>query len=310
MQARGGNFLKPGGRLAIWRVNVQSYTMRKLFRHAVTGGRRAPAALLCLTGLAIIGYAGPRWTMGDQPLAFPAWGMDTSVAVPAEPSHAGSLSEESRFRPLILAENEPVLHGGHPQFGIASDLELTGVVVSGRVSIAIIADVGGREKVYRIGDQIRAGVTLAEVFRNGVVIAHGDLRQRLLLTGRTSAENPPPGNSQAISLRAELPAAATPETEGVTPVPWHRPNFSPEVLRQGVMVPDPGGGYLLKKVMPDSLYARIGLRTGDVLRGANGRPIDSPEQLMLLYQQLNEGGQGSVELLREGRPDALRFGGS
>jgi general secretion pathway protein C len=176
--------------------------------------------------------------------------------------------------------------------------------------MAIIADAGGREKVYRIGDQIRAGVTLAEVFRNGVVVAHGDLRQRLPLTGRTSAENPPPGNSQAISLRAELPAAATPEADGVTTVPRHRSNFSPEVRRQSVIVPDPGGGFQLKKVMRNSLYARIGLRTGDVLRSVNGQPIDSPEQLMLLYQQLSEGGRGTVELLREGRPEALQFGGS
>jgi len=303
--------LRPGNQLAIWRLNSdQSNMMRELFGHAVTGGRRAPAALLCLTGLAIIGYAGTRWMMGDQLLAFPAWGMGTSVAVPAEHSRAGPLPAGSQFRPLILSEIKPVQPGGHLQPGIVSDLELTGVFMSGRVSMAIIADAGGREKVYRVGDQIRAGMTLAEVSWNGVVVAHGDLRQRLPLAVRTSAENPPPGNSQAISLRAELPAAATPEADGVTTVPWHRPNFSPEVGRQGMIVPDPGGGFQLKKVMPDSLYARMGLRTGDVLRGMNGRPIDSPEQLTLLYQQLSGGGQGNVELLREGRPEALQFGGS
>jgi type II secretory pathway component PulC len=272
--------LKPGNPLAFWRVNsIQSNMMRELFGYAVTGGRRAPAALLCMTGLAIIGYA-------------------------------GSLPAGSQFRPLILSEIKSVQPGGHLQPGIVSDLELTGVFMSGRVSMAIITDAGGREKVYRVGDQIRAGVTLAEVSWNGVVVAHGDLRQRLPLTVRTSAENPLPGNSQAISLRAELPATATPEADGVATVPWHRPNFSPEVRRQGMIVPDPGGGFQLKKVMPDSLYARMGLRTGDVLRGMNGRPIDSPEQLMLLYQQLSEGGQGNVELLREGRPETLQFGGS
>jgi type II secretory pathway component PulC len=284
--------------------------MRELFGHAVAGGRRAPAALLCLTGLAIIGYAGARWMMGDQLLAFPAWGMGTSVAVPAEHSHAGSLPAGSQFRPLIFGEIEPVQPGGHLQPGIVSDLELAGVFMSGRVSMAIIADAGGRENVYRIGDQIRAGVTLAEVSWNGVVVAHGDLRQRLPLTGRASAENPPPGNGQATSSREEMPPVVTPSASGATAGPRHRPNFSPEVRRQGMIVPDPDGGFQLKKVMPDSLYARMGLRTGDVLRGMNGRPIDSPEQLMLLYQQLSEGGQGNVELLREGRPEALQFGGS
>ena len=284
--------------------------MRKLFGHAVASGCRAPAALLCLTGLAIAGYAGARWMMGDRPLAFPAGGMVISVAAPAKPSDAGSPPAGSQLRPMIFAENGPIQPGGRPQLGITSNLELTGVLMSGRASMAIIADAGGREKVYRVGDQIRAGVTLAEVFRNSVVVDYGDLRKRLPLTGRASAENPPPGNGQAISLRAELPAATTPEADGASAVPRRRPNFSPEVRRQGVIVPDPGGGFQLMKVMPDSLYARIGLRTGDVLRSVNGQPIDSPEQLMLLYRQLSEGGRGNVELLREGRPEALQFGGS
>jgi hypothetical protein len=284
--------------------------MRELLGHAVTGGRCAPAALLYLAGLVIIGYAVTRWTMGDQLLAFPARGMGTPAAMPAEYVHAGSLPAGSQFRPLVLGESEPVQSGGHLQPGIVFDLELTGVFLSGRLSMAIIADAGGRERVYRIGDQIRTGVTLAEVSWNGVVVAHGDLRQRLPLIVRTSAESPPHGNSQAITLRAELPAAATPEADGVTNVHWRRPNFSPEVLRQGVIVPDPGGGFLMKKAMPDSLYARTGLRTGDVLRGMNGRPINSPEQLMLLYQQLSEGGRGNVEVLREGRPETLQYGGS
>jgi len=48
-----------------------------------------------------------------------------------------------------------------------------------------------------------------------------------------------------------------------------------------------------------------------VLRGVNGRPIDSAEQLTLLYQHLNDGaGGGNVELLREGRLESLQFGGS
>jgi len=266
---------------------------------------------LCVTGLAIVGYAGARWMMGDQPLPFPARAMGTSVAVPVEHSDAGLPPAGSQFRPLVFSKTESVQSGGHRHLGIASDLELTGVfLIGGRPSMAIIADAGGREEVYRVGDQIRAGVTLAEVFRNGVVVAHGDLRQRLPLTGRGSAEDPRPGNGQAISLREELAAAMTPSVSGATAVPRHRPNVSPEVRRQGVIVPDPGGGFQLKKVMPGSLYARIGLRTGDVLRGVNGRPIHSPEQLVLLYQQLNEGGQGNVELLREGRPEALQFGGS
>lgn len=105
-------------------------------------------------------------------------------------------------------------------------------------------------------------------------------------------------------------AAMTLPVSGATAVPRDRVRVSSEVLRQGVIVANPGGGFQLKKVMPGSLYARMGLRTGDVLRGVNGRPIDSPEQLTLLYQHLHDGGRGNVELLREERLESLQFGGS
>ena len=276
----------------------------------VTSGR-APAALLCLAGIAIAGYAGVRWITGDQHLGYPAGGMGSPVAALAgQPLDAGPSPAESPFRSLTFAGNEPVPHGGHPRPGIASGLELTGVVMSGRASLAIIADAGGRDKVYRVGDQVRTGVTLAEVFQNGVDVAQGGLLQRLPLMGKAKPENQSPGSVKAISLKEDLPAAATPSVAAASAVPRRRSNFSPEVRSQGVIVPDPGGGFEFKKVTPGSLYARMGLRTGDVLRGANGQPIDSPEQLTLLYQQLNEGRQGSVELLRDGRPEALQFGGS
>jgi type II secretory pathway component PulC len=190
---------------------------------------------------------------------------------------------------------------------------LTGVASGGRAAIAIIADAGagGRESAYRIGDQIRAGVTLVEVSRNGAVVARGDMRERLPLTRSVKTENPRPGDSEASSLRVDSPMVAAGSGHGVAGrSPLRRRNFAPEVLRQGAMVPDPAGGFQMKKVMPDSLYSKLGLRAGDVLRSVNGAPIDSPEQLTALYRQLSEGGQGQVEVLREGRPEALRYGGS
>jgi len=137
------------------------------------------------------------------------------------------------------------------------------------------------------------------------------MRERLALTRSAATENPPPGDGEASSLRVDVPMAVTgsgPVVAGRSPL--RRRNFAPEVLGQGAVVPDPAGGFQMKKVTPDSLYSRLGLRAGDVLRSVNGAPIDSPEQLMVLYRQLSEGGQGQVEVLREGRPEALHYGGS
>lgn len=273
--------------------------------------RRARAALLCVAGIAVVGYAGAPWTMGDQSPAFAARAMSTSVTAPADHWSAGLPPAGGEVRPSTSGKPESVRSGGHAQLGIASDLELTGVIlIGGRPSMAIIADAGGREKEFRVGDQIRARVILVEVSRNGVTVAHGDLRQQLPLAGRVRGKHPPPAIGPATSSREELPVAVTPSVSGAAAVPRHSANVDSEVHRQGVIVPELGGGFRMRKIMADSLYARAGLRTGDVLRSVNGRPLNSLGQLTLLYQQLNDGGQGNVELLRAGRLESLQFGGS
>jgi len=275
-------------------------------RVAAMLGPRVRAILLCLSGLAVVGYAVAHWTAGTSRLAVVGF-----AAAPVEHSEGGSSSADV-FRSSIPGESDPaqpVVPRQSP--GIAADLVLTGVASGGRAAIAIIADAGGRESAYRIGDQIRAGVTLVEVSRNGAVVARGDKRERLPLTRSVKTENPRPGDSEASSLRVDSPMVAAgsgPWVPGRSAL--RRRNFAPEVLGQGEMVPDPAGGFQMKKVMPDSLYSRLGLRAGDVLRSVNGAPVDSPEQLMVLYRQLNEGGQGGVEVLREGRSEALHYGGS
>jgi S1-C subfamily serine protease len=84
----------------------------------------------------------------------------------------------------------------------------------------------------------------------------------------------------------------------------------PEFLSQALVVPNAGGGFLVREVQPGSLYEKLGVRVGDVIRSVNGSPVNNMDDVMRLYQQLGgleQAGSVSLEVTRAGRPENLHY---
>jgi hypothetical protein len=96
----------------------------------------------------------------------------------------------------------------------AQEIRLTGVLVSGPASMAIIA-ADGRDKVVRIGQEINPGATLGEVSPNGVVVLRNQRREWLPLLGGTAA--PPLQITGGPPPKVTVPAAASQASEAVEP---------------------------------------------------------------------------------------------
>jgi type II secretory pathway component PulC len=69
---------------------------------------------------------------------------------------------------------------------------------------------------------------------------------------------------------------------------------------------DPGG-FKIGKVKPGSIFAKMGLRTGDVVTGVNNEAITGVEQAEDLYSSLLEGGDIALEVKRGGRTQKLQL---
>jgi general secretion pathway protein C len=50
------------------------------------------------------------------------------------------------------------------------------------------------------------------------------------------------------------------------------------------------------------VYARCGIRSGDIWTQVNGVALDSPDQALELYPRLRDNDRLSIALLRDGRP--------
>ena len=66
----------------------------------------------------------------------------------------------------------------------------------------------------------------------------------------------------------------------------------------------------VRQVQPGSMYEKLGVRTGDVIRGVNGQPVNNMEEVMKVYQQLggmNRAGSVTLEVTRGGKTEVLQY---
>jgi general secretion pathway protein C len=66
-------------------------------------------------------------------------------------------------------------------------------------------------------------------------------------------------------------------------------------------------GFLLARVQPRSVFSRLGLRTGDVLKRVDGQVLTSVGQALTLYQSLTPGSEVDVLISRQGVDRTLSY---
>ena len=88
----------------------------------------------------------------------------------------------------------------------------------------------------------------------------------------------------------------------------------PQVLQDAKAVPyvAPGSGgevsgFKLVAIKPGSIYERLGLKRGDILKGVNNEPVNSPQKAMELYQALKSAETIQLEIERGGSSTTLNY---
>jgi general secretion pathway protein C len=59
-------------------------------------------------------------------------------------------------------------------------------------------------------------------------------------------------------------------------------------------------GFKLFSIVPDSLYAKIGVQNGDVIHRINGYEMNSPDKALEIYQKLRDANRIEIEIERRG----------
>lgn len=191
------------------------------------------------------------------------------------------------------------------------NLVLTGVMMRGAGGFAIVSVNGGEATSFTIGDEILAGATLHAVYPDRALLRRAGVLESMLL--KDSISLPEGAVVTSPQHRVAGPFAGIQENGNNFTVQRNtltQQMQKPEFLTQALMVPNAGGGFLVREIQPGSIYEKLGVRTGDVIRSVNGQPINNMEEVMKLYQQLggvNRVGSVSIEVMRGGRSESLQY---
>jgi len=66
-------------------------------------------------------------------------------------------------------------------------------------------------------------------------------------------------------------------------------------------------GLALSNIKGNSIFAKLGLRDGDVVRGVNNRPIRSPDDIVSFYNKLTSASRISLQINRRGQDSTINY---
>jgi len=195
-----------------------------------------------------------------------------------------------------------------------TDLKLLGTVVADEFSLALLADKKDI-KIYHLNDELPGGGTLEEVKRNQVKIRNRDQSLTTLMlreqapdssVGRNSPRENSSSPKQGLDSQGTIREVG--ENRWVVSsnmVESVRDNFA-EQMRLAQMQPrlvnGKTDGFLIRRIYPTSILAKMGLQRNDVVLDVNNIKLDSPEKAMQVFQQLREARQISIAVERNRQP--------
>lgn len=241
-----------------------------------------------------------------------AWSTFKPPAAPTPVVALASRAERLNLQPLLDAHlfgrSARGPGGSMESIPISSlNLVLVGVVAAAGGGYAMISVDGRAQESYAVGQEIIGGAMLQSVLADRVLIQRGGSTESLMLQ---DAIKPLEGVSTYVPPVSQLQPAIRQQGDKqfqVTREEVNKQMRSPDFLSQARLIPHPGGGFLVGEIKAGSVYDKLGLRIGDVIRGVNGAPVNNAEDAMKFYQQLAELSNVRLEIVRAGQIEQLQY---
>ncbi len=237
-------------------------------------------------------------------------------------SHYAAIEDRNLFQtgdataPPAAAEPEPETQPAEALQETRLQLKLWGTVTGdGDRTYAVIEEPRKREQnLFRIGDTLE-GAKVKEILREQVILtvngqdevlrmAEAPDRSRSVATRAVPAQAPSTpfqGNDgdspQQVNLSRSEVESAMDNVNSLMRQARIRPHF-----RNGK--PD---GLTLSRVRRDSVFTRLGLRSGDIITGVDGQPIQSVDDALKFYNSLKSASNLNLQIRRRGQTQTLQY---
>ncbi len=185
------------------------------------------------------------------------------------------------------------------------DLELIGTVSgTGDFDYAVIEEKKKRKQdLFKVGDTV-ADATIIKILKGKVILRISGKDEVLLMKETYAGQSKPteggvangqPGRSIQVS-KADIDQSFQNMNDMLSQVRV-RPYFS-------------GGkpdGFMVSRIKQGSLFEKMGLKNGDVIRGVNGDPLQSADKMLDLYSTMKSGSEVTLNIKRRGKEEELRY---
>ncbi|MDQ6966645.1 MAG: type II secretion system protein N [Mariprofundaceae bacterium] len=211
-----------------------------------------------------------------------------------------------------------VLKSAAPKSVVQSslDVKLLATVAAGKRSAAVMTVGKSAETLFYLGDPLQDGVFLKSVQTDAVILDHQGKAERIALSdGKTKA-----GSRAAIAIPASSvpPAATYTDMPPFSPPPTADQQFTePQsadsggqmdtytaLLSQAMLMPNvvdgKVDGFMVEGIVSDSVYAKMGLKDGDIIRTVSGQAIGDRDPVMLIQNSIEKTAAISLQVMRGG----------
>jgi general secretion pathway protein C len=196
--------------------------------------------------------------------------------------------------------------------GQAGALRLWGVGFAGREARAVIEDTEAhRQDLYRVGDRVR-GARVAAIDWDRVTLEGPGGEQVLELSPpATDAPSPEPAAPAAVAstdrIRRTSENAYVVDRRELDGALDGMSGLMTQLRAVAEVRDGRPAGFRLFQIRNDSLFARLGLRDGDVVQRVNGRQIAEPAALLGFLDRLKREPRVALDIVRADAPRTLVY---
>ncbi len=180
-------------------------------------------------------------------------------------------------------------------------------------AVAVIEETEKRKQgLYRVGDSVQDAI-VKMILRGKVVLRVGD-KDEILTMEESSSKRASPEEEASSSGKRGQPSRASGRGASITvrrsDVQDALQNIN-TLLSQVRIRPHfkdgKADGLALSNIKGDSIFAKLGLRDGDIVQGVNDRPIRSPDDIVSFYNKLTSGSSMSLQINRRGQERTINY---
>ncbi|QRK04653.1 general secretion pathway protein GspC [Archangium violaceum] len=217
--------------------------------------------------------------------------------------------------PVVAEPTAPVVDPNAAPVKSSLRVKLLGTLVASDKmwSVASVQDMNNqRSTTYMVGDRIQDAEVI-DIERERVIVLNNSRKEFIdghPGDGAVASYTPPPPVPNGPPVRAPntLGNGIRAVSENDYEVPRSEidrtlANLN-DVAMQARIVPafkdGQAQGFKLFSIRPDSIYSKIGVQNGDVIKRINGFELNSPEKALEVYTKLKEASRIEIELERNG----------